>query len=261
MNASTTLAPAADPAGAMKLYGDLASWWPLMSSPDDYEEEAAFYLQALLDAGTRPPRTLLELGSGGGNNASHMKSRFQEAVLVDLSPGMLEVSRRLNPECEHVQGDMRAVRLGRTFDRVFVHDAVCYMTTEADLRRAMETAWEHCAPGGAALFAPDHLRENFAPSTDHGGHDGQERALRYLEWTWDPDPADTAYTVDYTYMLREADGSVRVEHDRHVEGLFSRGDWLRLLAEVGFEASTVPFDHSELEPGTYEVFVARKPVA
>ncbi len=247
-------------AGAPKLYGDLAAWWPLMSSPDDYEEEAAFYETAMAEACERPPRTVLELGSGGGNNASHLKARF-DMVLVDLSPGMLEVSRRLNPECEHVQGDMRTVRLGREFDAVFVHDAVCYMTTEADLRRAMETAFVHCRPGGAAIFAPDHLRENFAPSTEEGGHDGDGRAMRYLMWTWDPDPSDSSYTVDFAYLLREADGSVRVEHDRHVEGLFSRGDWLRLLAETGFEPRAVPFDHSELEPGSYEVFVARKPAA
>jgi hypothetical protein len=133
------------------------------------------------------------------------------------------------------------------------------MTTEADLRRAMETAWEHCAPGGAALFAPDHLRDNFSPSTEQGGHDGDGRAMRWLMWTWDPDPADGTYAVDFAYLLREADGSVRVEHDRHVEGLFSRADWLRLLTEVGFDASAVPFDHSELEPGSYEVFVGRKP--
>ncbi|HEX5868999.1 MAG TPA: class I SAM-dependent methyltransferase [Longimicrobium sp.] len=247
-------------AGAPRLYGDLASWWPLMSPPEEYAEEAAFYGKALAGAGSRPARTMLELGSGGGNNASYLKARF-EMVLVDLSPGMLDVSRRLNPECEHVQGDLRTVRLGRQFDRVFVHDAVCYMTTEADLRRAMETAWVHCAPGGAALFAPDHLRENFAPGTEEGGHDGDGRAMRYLMWTWDPDPADGTYTVDFAYLLREADGSVRVEHDRHVEGLFSRGDWLRLLSEVGFQPAAVPFDHSDLEPGSYEVFVARKPAA
>ena len=240
-----------------KLYAELAQWWPLMSAPADYEEEAAFYQQALVDACTGSCRTLLELGSGGGNNASFMKKRF-DLVLVDPSPGMLKVSRQLNPECEHVEGDMRTVRLAREFDCVFVHDDICYMTTEDDERRAIETAYVHCRPGGAALFAPDHVRETFRPGTDHGGHDSPTRALRYLEWTWDPDPADTTYTVDYSYLLRDSDGSVHVEWDRHIEGLFPRADWLRLMRDAGFEPTTVPFDHSELEPGQYELFVCRK---
>ncbi len=155
---------------------------------------------------TRPStrrETMLELGSGGGNNASHLKARFK-MTLVDLSPGMLEVSRALNPECEHVQGDMRTVRLGREFDAVFVHDAVTYMTSEADVRQAIATAFVHCRPDGVVLFAPDHVRENFRPGTDHGGHDGADRAMRYLEWTWDPDPADTTCIVDYTYRPARA---------------------------------------------------------
>ncbi|MGH7719046.1 MAG: class I SAM-dependent methyltransferase [Gemmatimonadaceae bacterium] len=252
------MSPAGDSSAAPKLYGELASWWPLLSAPAEYAEEAAFYQQTLIEACEGAPRTLLELGSGGGNNASHLKARFQ-MVLVEPSSGMLEVSAALNPECEHVQGDMRTVRLGRQFDCVFVHDAVVYMTTESDLRRAIETAFVHCRPGGAALFAPDHVRENFRPSADHGGHDGEHRSLRYLEWTWDPDPTDGTYVVDYAYLLRAGDGSVSVEHDRHIEGLFGRADWLRLLSEAGFRPRVVPFDHSELDAGTYEVFVGSKP--
>ncbi len=60
---------------------------------------------------------------------------------------MLAVSLRLNPECESVEGDMRTVRLGRQFDCVFIHDAIVYMTTGADLRRAIQTAFVHCEPG------------------------------------------------------------------------------------------------------------------
>jgi hypothetical protein len=108
------------------------------------------------------------------------------------------------------------------------------------------------------LFVPDHTRENFKPSTSSGGHDGPERGLRYLEWTWDPDSADATYLVDYAYLLREADGSVTVVHDRHLEGLFSRNDWLRLLEEVGFEPAAVPFEHTELEPGTHEIFIGKR---
>jgi SAM-dependent methyltransferase len=241
-----------------RLYRELAAWWPLFSAPAEYAEEAAIYRRVLAEAAQPPLTSVLELGSGGGNNASHLKEHLQ-LTLVDLSPGMLEVSRALNPECEHVEGDMRTVRLGRVFDAVFVHDAVNYMTTEQDLRMAMETAFVHCRPGGAARFAPDHLRENFRTGTDHGGHDGGGRGVRFLEWTWDPDPLDTTYLVDYAYLLRNADGSVEVEHDRHVEGLFPRATWLRLLNQVGFRARPVQIEHSELEPGSYEVFVGARP--
>jgi SAM-dependent methyltransferase len=246
------------PIPRLRIYQELADWFHLLTAPDEYAEEAAYYQTRIIEACATPPRTLLELGSGGGNNASHMKARF-EMTLVEPSAGMLAISRSINPECEHVQGDMRTVRLGREFDAVFIHDAIVYMTTEADLRRAIETAWVHCRRGGAALFAPDYVRENFRPAAEHGGHDGPDRALRYLEWHFDPDPADTTYTVDYALMLRDRDGSVRVEHDRHLEGLFSRDVWLRLIAEAGFEASVHRFDHSELEPGQYEVFIGTKP--
>lgn len=243
-----------------RMYDDLAGWWPLLSAPEEYAEEAAFYERLLVDACDAPPRTLLELGSGGGNNASHLKRRF-DMVLVEPAPGMLAVSRALNPECEHVQGDMRTVRLAREFDAVFVHDAVCYMTTEDDLRRAIATVWAHCRPGGAALLAPDFVKETFVPSTDAGGHDGDGLGMRYLEWCWDPDPADDTYVADYAFLLRERDGTVRVVHDRHVEGLFARDRWLALLREAGFEPRVVPLEHSAVEPGVHELFVARKPVS
>ena len=241
----------------MRLYSDLAPWWPLMSAPADYAEEAGFYQRLMLEASGAPPQTLLELGSGGGNNASFLKKRF-EMVLVEPSVGMLAVSQALNAEVRHVLGDMRTVRLGRQFDCVFVHDAVVYMLSERDLRQAIETAFVHCRPGGVALFCPDHVRENFQPSTEHGGEDGDGRALRYLAWVWDPDPTDTTYITDYVYVMRDRRGQVETVYDRHLEGLFSRREWLQWLREAGFEPAVVPFEHSELEPGSHEVFLCRR---
>ena len=167
------VARASDRACATRLYGELAEWWPLIGDPAaEYAVEAGIYADQLAEACDGPIESLLELGSGGGNNALHMKRRFSRLLLTDVSHGMLTVSRALNPDREHRHGDMRRLRVGRTFDAVFVHDAVCYMTTEADLRRAMETAWVHCRPGGAVLFAPDHVRENFPGAvTDDGGCD------------------------------------------------------------------------------------------
>ena len=153
---------------------------------------------------------------------------------------------------------MRTLRLGRTFDAVLVHDAVMYLTTETDLRQAIETAYVHLRPGGVAVFAPDFVKETFKPSTDHGGHDGDGRGMRYLEWSFDPDPDDTSCITDFTYVFREGDAPPWCEQDRHVVGLFSREVWLRLLGEVGFQATIRPLIHSEVETGDVEVFVAVK---
>jgi SAM-dependent methyltransferase len=236
-----------------RMYTEIASWFHLLTAPAEYAEEAEFYLRAFAEAAGEPPGTLLELGSGGGNMASHYK-RQVASTLVDLAPGMLAISQRINPECEHFLGDMRTVRLGRQFDAVLVHDAVMYMTTEDDLRQAMATAFAHCRPGGVAIFGPDCTRETFAPTTGHGGHDGDGRALRYLDWTWDPDPADSTFLADYAYLLHEDGQPTRCVYDRHVCGLFARADWLRLLGEVGFRAETRPNDHPDLPIG-WEAFV------
>jgi SAM-dependent methyltransferase len=224
---------------APALYKELADWWPLLSAPEDYASEAAEYERLLLERTRGEVGTIVELGSGGGNNASHLKRRYR-LTLVDRAPGMLAVSARLNPECEHVEGDMRTIRLGQTFDAVFVHDAISYITTEEDLRAVFATAFVHCRPGGAALFVPDFVRETFAEGVEHGGHDGNDRALRYLEWHWDPDPTDTTYVMDLAYLLRLPDGSIDPRHDHHICGLFPRARWLGLLEETGFEPEAVP---------------------
>ena len=238
----------------MKLYSELAEWWPIFSAPEEYREEAAFFGRVLAASSDPTPRRVLELGSGGGNNASHLKARF-EMTLVDLSPHMLAVSKELNPECEHLEGDIRTLRLGRRFDAVFVHDAICHMTTEADLRSVMETAFEHLRPGGVALFAPDFVRETFVEYTDHGGNDTDRGSVRYVQWTNDPDPSDTTYLVDFGILIRDRQGQIRVEHERHTYGLFARAKWQRLLRQVGFEMNTMNVVLDEFER---DVFVGKR---
>jgi SAM-dependent methyltransferase len=238
-------------------YGDLASWWPLLSPPGEYLEEAAF-AASLLASAAIPVRDVLELGSGGGSNAVHMANRF-DLTLVDLSPQMLAVSAALNPGCEHIVGDMRTVRLDRQFDAVFIHDAIDYMTTEADVRAALSTAYAHCRPGGVVVLMPDHTVESFEAGADHGGSDAPDgRAARYLAWSWDPDPADTWVRTEYAFLLRDADGTVRAAHDTHRTGLFPRALWLDLLVQRGFDASVVPEITEEDRPPR-DVFVGYRP--
>lgn len=235
------------------LYGELADWFHLLTAPEDYAEEAAVVLGLLRDAVDGPLATLLELGAGGGNTASHLRHHLR-LTLTDASEAMLRQSRAINPGCEHLACDMRTVRLGRTFDAVLIHDAVMHMTTLEDLRAAIDTAFAHLRPGGAAVFAPDAIVETWHPDTRHGGHDGADgRALRYLEWTFDPDPDDATFVAEFAVLAREPDGQTRVVHDRQLHGLFARAAWLGQLAEAGFTPDEAVDQWGRV------LFVARRP--
>ncbi len=222
------------------MYDRLADWFHLLTPPADYAAEAAEILR-LLEAHVEGPLvTALELGSGGGNVASHLAARLR-LTLTDISPQMLALSRSINPGLEHIEGDMRTLRLGRTFDAVIAHDAITYMASEADLRAALETAYLHLRMGGAAVFMPDWVRDTYQPRTEHGGTDEGSRGLRYLEWDRDLASDSDVVRTDYIIVTRDAD-QVAVHHDVHTLGIFARSTWLGLLADVGFEPRRVDGD-------------------
>jgi len=249
-----------DPAAAsvtvdgLLIYRDLAArWYRLLDPVEDHREEAACYEAALVRAASFAPTTLLELGAGAGHNAFYLKRRFR-CTLTDRSTEMLALSRALNLDCEHFQADMRSLRLGTMFDVVFVHDAVMYITSEEDLRAVAETAFVHTRPGGAALFAPDCVKETFSESTNLITGEQGNRALRCIEWTWDPDSQDETSTVEYVFVLRE-DGTTTVHHDRHIEGLFPRSTWMRTLEGAGYSVEPTA---CEEDGRRFEVFLCRR---
>ena len=243
----------------LRLYSDLAERWPLLSDPQDYADEAEIYRTAITAYTIGSVNTMLELGSGGGNNASHLKAYF-EITLVDLSQAMLQVSQKVNPECRHLEGDMRSVRLGEEFNVVFIHDAIGYMSSRTDLESAIVTAFAHCRAGGTALFVPDHTKESFEPQTDHGGQDEGDRGFRYLEWTFDPSPSDEQYISYMSYVIRKGAMVENVGHDVHVLGLFADSTWIDIIRRAGFQPLQLPYEHSEFKPGQHSMFMGIKPI-
>jgi trans-aconitate methyltransferase len=240
------------------MYAESAPWWPLLSPPEEYAEEAE-HLRGVLATAQIDVREVLDLGSGGGHLASHLTPHL-EVCLIDVSPSMLEVSRQLNVTSEHICADMRTWRGDRVFDAVILHDAIDYMSTRADLAAALATAYTHCRPGGIVVALPDHTRETFSATTGHGGVDGVDgRGARFLEWSWDPDPADDTILTHYVMVLRERGGQVRVIDDVHVTGLFSVTSWVELLEGAGFDpVHAVEPAEPDVAPDVF--FVAHRPI-
>ena len=158
----------------------------------------------------------------------------REVVLSDLSPEMIEQSKQHNPTREHVVGDMRTLRLNRTFDAVVIQDAIMYLTSSDDLAATFETAAQHLDPGGVLLVLPDVVKETFQEGSVSGGSFGHP-AAQLLEWHWDPDAGDDTFQVDMCLMLRHEGGDMEVIHEQHQMGLFDRTTLCRLMREAGFQ--------------------------
>ena len=224
-----------------RLYGDLAHLWPLMSPPADYAAEAAYWRRELRSHLGPGKHRILDLGSGGGHFLSHFAGEFA-ATAVDLSDAMLAHSRRLNPGVMHHIGDMRTVRLNTQFDAVLIHDAIAYMTTEADLLAAFTTAHAHLRKGGLLITAPDFYIDTFrSPWVHHETHTDGDSVLTHIEYSVVLDLSDGKMDTVFIFFVKEA-GELRVELDRHVTGLFRIATWQRLLGEADFSAGRVPVD-------------------
>ncbi len=238
-------------------YDTLAPWWPLISPVTEYEGEMHAFIQ-LINVYAPNARTMLELGSGGGHNAHFLKQRYQ-MTLTDLNESMLAQSQQLNPECEHVVGDMRTLALHREFDVVFVHDAIDYMISESDLARTFRTAYQHLRNGGVLVCVPDHVRERFEPGTDWGGSDSPDgRSIRFLEWTPAIDRHATVGVTLYSFLAIDHEGKVFNFAEDHRFGVFPEATWVSLLTSEGFRVDVVDEPGVEDDRTPRRVFVATK---
>lgn len=242
-----------------RLYKDLAWTWPIVSPPSSYVTEAREFWEFLRRSASGPVKEVVHLGCGGGHVDSSLK-RFVQVTGVDLSPSMLRLARGLNPDVRYRLGDMRTVRLGRTFDGALISDAVAYMQTPRDLRRAFETAYRHLRPGGAFVTYGEHIRgrveQNYWKAI-HGGKRGAE--VVFLENLYDPNPRDTTIDATFVFLIRRK-GRLSVETDHHVLGLFPESTWRRALRAAGFRIVHAGPDPRAPKGDRMPWFVGRRPI-
>lgn len=238
-----------------RLYTDLAWLWPMWG---DATTEYAHYCQHVTSLIRRyakhPAVTLLDIGCGGGKNILNLKQKFN-VTGVDLSSTMLEQAKDLNPECMFVQGDMRTIRLDRTFDAVLMDDAISHMSCLADFAAAFSIAHDHMNPGGVLVATPDVTFETFQQNkttATQATRDGLD--VVFVENVYDPDPTDEQYETTILYLIRDH-GCLRIETEHWTMGIFPLDTWRHVLRETGFEVHEERYNP---EGDEYTVFACVK---
>ena len=230
-----------------RLYDDLAWVWPFVSPPEEYPEEVATFRARFQQKGLPDGATVLHLGSGGGSIDVHLKEHYH-VTGVDLSAPMRAHARALNPAIDYLPGDIRDVRLGRTFDAVLLHDASAYMTSIEDLRAAYRTSAAHLRPGGVMVTLPEEVRSCFEQNrTECFTHARGDRVVSTMIVDHDPDPTDTWFESTFVFWIRDGH-SVTVETDTHRVGLYDLDDMLVAMREAGFEPEVSRWELAGLDP-------------
>jgi len=246
------------PNNQQRLYGDLAWVWPIISPPEHYVDETEHFCKVIKEYSHINVKTLLNLGCGGGHN-DHTLQRHFGVTGLDISEAMLKLAGRLNPKITYLLGDMRSVRLDKTFDAVTIFDSIDYMLTTEDLQAAFTTAFNHLKPGGVfitfAEMTPENFRQNRTICSTHRRGDIE---VTFIENYCDPDPTDTTYEATFVYLIRRG-AQLEIETDRHLCGIFQLETWHTLLREAGFEVRQMEFRPPGKGGDAYPVFVCIKP--
>lgn len=242
-----------------RLYHDLSWIWPIVSPPEDYVEETEFFCRTIKENSTVDVKTLLHLGCGGGRNDYTFKKHF-DVTGVDISEEMLRMAKELNPDADYINGDMRSLRLEKTFDCVTALDSVNYMKDEEDLIQLFRTAHAHLNPGGVFLTLVEESCERFKQNrTISSTHSSGDIQITFVENSYDPDPRDNQFEMTFIYLVRRK-GSLEICTDFHIWGLFPMDTWRKLLKDADFDIRELKFDHSTfLEDEFFPMFACTKP--
>jgi len=241
----------------LDLYNRLAAWWPLISPPELYREEAR-RIAHIVDTHARcRQRSILILGGGGGCLASWLRRR-RNVTIADISLPMLQVSRRLNPGCIHVLGDMRTLRLPRRYAAVVIPDSVSYLRTAADIVAAARTALWHCALGGVAVFQPEYVAETFREDRYSAQASDGNSGLTLTRTTSRHPGRENGYYSRFEYVLTSQNGTEQWD-EIHEFGLAAIADWLSILERSGFrDVQALRYERADGLPEQVSFFGVRR---
>lgn len=217
----------------MKLYSDLAWLWSEVTPVGTYTNEAQDLLDIVTSALSHPPKSILELGAGGGYLLHDLQTLYPdiEVTLVDLKSDMLHEAKQRNPKARLVQGDMTTLNLSEQFDVVLLHDAVMYLRNRSAVSAVLNVMHRHVSERGVAVIVPDVCKETFEERILTADSVSESVRVHLTEWHWDPIEDDNYVSVAFSVLCKKNEDSEVISHcEVHQMLVLPLSDWMMLFA-------------------------------
>ena len=165
--------------------------------------------------------SLLDVACGTGAHLRHFAELFGHVEGLELSEPMLAVARKRLPAHSTVHsGDMRAFRLGRTFDVVTcMFGSIGYAATTAELDATVRCFAAHLVPGGVVAVDPWWFAETFQDGYV-AGHVTQTDDRTVARVSHSARAGDTC-AMQVHYLVADAPTGVRHVVEEHTISLFT----------------------------------------
>jgi SAM-dependent methyltransferase len=214
------------------------------------EDDIEMYRQI---AGSRRG-SVLEIGCGTGRVAIPLARDGLRVTGVDYSPAMLAVARARSRglRVSWVEGDMREVRLGRTFATVLVpFGTLQHLATPDEVVMGMQTVAAHLARNGYAVVDiesphPEDLKPGPQPLVMHWTRAWQGGQVSKLVAV-DVRPAEGLREVTFHFDAQAAEGSLRRSSHTFVLRVITAGE-LELAARLAGLELVAAYGDYEMSP-------------
>lgn len=250
----------------MGVFEAYSKYYDLLYRDKDYAAEAE-YIHGLVQKFRPGAESILDLGCGTGRHDLLLAAKGYAVTGVDVSSSMLDAAKAVTPpgsRLEFIHGDIRDIRLGRTFDAVIaLFHVMSYQTTNGDLKRAFGSAASHIGKGGLFIFDCWYGPAVLTDRPEKRVKKLEDNCTEIIrEATPAMHPNENLVDVNYSVMVRDKETGVTEKIiEKHVMRYLFTPEILSLFDENGFELSYCGEWITGREPGfgTWGVcFVASK---
>lgn len=218
----------------IKLYSSLAPvYHEMYRQIFDYNKEFKFYNSILKK---RKCRKIVEIGCGTGILAKKMMEAGYDYLGVDLYPEMLDIARKEANSDRFIQGDMRNLKLSRTFDCAMITGrSLAYIVNNTEIISTFQHINHLLKNHGFFifdLFDANRIFEKFKEESEQVVQSGNKKITRKNRlkknlstgWTWD---------FNAKYIIEE-DGKISEYDDFSTLRAFTKEEIHLFLKLTGF---------------------------